>query len=96
MRTGKPPGDAAPIVANRPGAWPEGWTPSPLCGNGWNWSWPGGQWLAMRSPLAFLAALAGAGCTGLSLAVSWYLPELAILSATAAGFWWQVVKLVES
>jgi hypothetical protein len=45
----------------------------------------------MRSPLALLAALAGAGCTGLSLGVSWYLPELALLSAAAAGFWWQVV-----
>jgi hypothetical protein len=27
--------------------------------------------------------------------VSWYLPELAILSAAAAGFWWQVVFAVE-
>jgi hypothetical protein len=44
----------------------------------------------MRSPRALLAALAGAGCTGLSLGVSWYLPELALLSAAAAGFWWQV------
>ena len=49
----------------------------------------------MRSPLALLAALAGAGCTGLSLGVSWYLPELAILAAAAAGFWWQVVRAVE-
>jgi len=24
-----------------------------------------------------------------------YLPELAILSATAAGFWWQVAKMME-
>jgi len=46
----------------------------------------------MRSPLALLAALAGAGCTGLSLGVSWYLPELAILSAAAASFWWQVAS----
>jgi hypothetical protein len=45
--------------------------------------------------LAWLAALAGAGCTGLSLGVSWYLPELAILAAAAAGFWWQVVRTVE-
>ncbi len=45
----------------------------------------------MRSPLALMAALAAAGCTGLSLGVSWYLPELAILSAAAASFWWQVV-----
>jgi len=50
----------------------------------------------MRSPGALLAALAGAGCTGLSLAVSWYLPELAILSAVAASFWWQVARMVES
>ena len=49
----------------------------------------------MRSPLAMLAALAGAGCTGLSLGVSWYLPELALLSAAAAGFWWQVVVAVD-
>ena len=49
----------------------------------------------MRSPLAFLAALAAAGCTGLSLGVSWYLPELAVLSAVAAGFWWQVVRTAE-
>jgi hypothetical protein len=27
--------------------------------------------------------------------VSWYLPELAILSAAAAGFWWQVVFVVD-
>jgi len=50
----------------------------------------------MRSPLALVAAMAAAGCTGLSLGVSWYLPELAILSAAAAGFWWQVVKATES
>ena len=50
----------------------------------------------MRSPGALLAALAAAGCTGLSLGVSWYLPELAILSAIAATFWWQVVRAVES
>jgi len=49
----------------------------------------------MRSPGALLAALAAAGCTGLSLGVSWYLPELAILSAIAATFWWQVVRVVE-
>ena len=49
----------------------------------------------MRSPGALLAALAAAGCTGLSLGVSWYLPELALLSAAAAGFWWQVVRVVE-
>jgi len=49
----------------------------------------------MRSPLALLAALAGAGFTGLSLGVSWYLPELALLSAAAAGFWWQVARTVE-
>ena len=49
----------------------------------------------MRSPLALLAALAATGCTGLSLGVSWYLPELAILAAAAAGFWWQVVRAVE-
>ncbi|MEY5062451.1 MAG: hypothetical protein RLZZ112_415 [Verrucomicrobiota bacterium] len=50
----------------------------------------------MRSPLVWLAALAAAGCTGLSLGVSWHLPELAILSAVAAGFWWQVVKTMEA
>ena len=50
----------------------------------------------MRNPGALLAALAAAGCTGLSLGVSWYLPELAILSAIAATFWWQVVRAVES
>ena len=49
----------------------------------------------MRSPLALLASLAAAGCTGLSLGASFYLPELAILSATAAGFWWQVVRAAE-
>ena len=49
----------------------------------------------MRSPMALLAALAAAGCTGLSLGVSWYLPELAILAAVAAGFWWQVVSTVQ-
>jgi len=27
--------------------------------------------------------------------VSWNLPELAILSAIAATFWWQVVRAVE-
>ena len=46
----------------------------------------------MRSPLAVMAALAGASCTGLSLGVSWYLPEMAILAALAAAFWWQVVR----
>ena len=48
----------------------------------------------MRSPGALLAAWAAMGCTGLSLGVSWYLPELAILSAIAATFWWQVVRTV--
>jgi len=46
----------------------------------------------MRSPLAVMAAVAATGCTGLSIGVSWYLPEMAILAATAAAFWWQVVK----
>jgi len=46
----------------------------------------------MRSPLALVAALAAAGCTGVSLGVSWYLPEMGILAATAAAFWWQVVR----
>ena len=50
----------------------------------------------MRNPAGWLAALAGAGCTGLSLGVSWFLPELAILSAVAAGFWWQVARVVEN
>ena len=49
----------------------------------------------MRSPGALLATLAAAGCTGLSLGVSWYLPELAILAAVAGIFWWQVVRVVE-
>jgi hypothetical protein len=49
----------------------------------------------MRNPGSLLAALAAAGCTGLSLGVSWFLPELAILSAVAASFWWQVVQAVE-
>lgn len=49
----------------------------------------------MRSPLSLLAATLAAGCTGLSLGVTWIVPELAILSAVAAGFWWQVVRLVE-
>ena len=49
----------------------------------------------MRSPFALVAAAFAAGCTGLSIGVSWYLPELAILSALAAGFWWQVVRAVE-
>jgi len=49
----------------------------------------------MRSPGAVLAGLAAAGCTGLSFGVSWYLPELAILAAVAATFWWQVVRAVE-
>jgi hypothetical protein len=46
----------------------------------------------MRSPLAVVAAVVAAGCTGLSLGVSWYLPEMGILAATAAAFWWQVVR----
>jgi len=50
----------------------------------------------MRSPLTVLALLAAAGCTGLSLGVSWHVPELAILSAAAAGFWWQVARTAES
>ena len=50
----------------------------------------------MRSPSALWAALAGAACTGISFGVSWYLPELAILAAVAAIFWWQVVRVVES
>ena len=49
----------------------------------------------MRSLLAWLSALAAAGCTGLSLGASWQLPELAILAAAAAGFWWQVARLAE-
>jgi len=49
----------------------------------------------MRSSGGLLSALAAAGCTGLSLGVSWYLPELAILSAIAAIFWWQVARTVE-
>ncbi len=39
--------------------------------------------------------MAAAGCAGLSLGVSWYLPELAILSAAASGFWWEVARSVE-
>jgi len=46
----------------------------------------------MRSPLAVMAAFAAAGCTGVSLGVSWYLPEMGILAAAAAVFWWQVVR----
>jgi hypothetical protein len=49
----------------------------------------------MRNPLSLLAAWAAAGCAGVSFGVSWYLPELAILSAMAAGFWWQVVLEAE-
>jgi len=67
--------------------------PWPPCGNGWNWSWSGDQSAVMRNPLALLAALAASGCTGVSLGVSWYLPELAILSAAAAAFWWQVARV---
>ena len=51
---------------------------------------------AVNACLRALGGLLGrepaAGCTGLSLGVSWYLPELAILSAAAAGFWWQVAS----
>ena len=91
----RPPGAVAPIVEKRLARSPGGWMPWRRCGYGWNWSWLGGRYRAVRSPGALLAALAGAGCTGLSLGVSWFLPELAILSAVAAGFWWQVVRVVE-
>jgi hypothetical protein len=47
----------------------------------------------MRSPLALLAAMAGAGCAGLSFGIAIYLPEMAILSAVASAFWWQVARL---
>jgi len=47
----------------------------------------------MRSPLGLLAALAGAGCTGVSLGSAWMVPELSILAAVAAAFWWQVAKM---
>jgi hypothetical protein len=69
-----------------------GWTLWRLCGGGWNWSWSGDQSRVMRSPLGLLAALAGAGCTGVSLGSAWMVPELSILAAVAAAFWWQVAR----
>jgi len=63
-----------------------------LCGAAWNWSWSGDRSRVMRSPLGLLAALAGAGCTGLSLGSAWMVPELSILAAVAAAFWWQVAR----
>ena len=47
----------------------------------------------MRSVLGVLAALAGAGCTGVSLGCAWWVPELSILSAVAATFWWQAARV---
>lgn len=47
----------------------------------------------MRSVLGVLAALAGAGCTGVSLGCAWWVPELSILAAVAATFWWQVARV---
>lgn len=70
-----------------------GWTRWRPCAGGWNWSWSGDQSQAMRSVLGVLAALAGAGCTGVSLGCAWWVPELSILSAVAATFWWQVAKM---
>jgi hypothetical protein len=46
----------------------------------------------MRSPLGLLAALAGASCTGVSLGCAWMVPELSLLAAVAAAFWWQVAR----
>jgi len=70
--------------------WEARWRP---CAGGWNWSWSGDQSQPMRSVLGVLAALAGAGCTGVSLGCAWWVPELSILSAVAAAFWWQVAKM---
>jgi len=61
-------------------------------GGGWNWSWSGDLSRVMRSPLGLLAALAGAGFTGVSLGSAWMVPELSILAAVAAAFWWQVAR----
>jgi len=47
----------------------------------------------MRSVLGSLAAFAGAGCTGVALGCAWLLPELSILAALAAAFWWQAARV---
>ena len=47
----------------------------------------------MRSPLGLLAALAGASFTGLCFGCASAVPELSILSAVAAAFWWQVARV---
>ena len=47
----------------------------------------------MDNPLALLAALFGAGLTGLSLGSACWVPELSLLSAISAAFWWQVARL---
>ena len=88
--------NVAPIAGRPRGACSAaGWADWPLSGRDWNWSWLGGRSTAMRSPWAMMALWAAVGCTGISLGVSSFLPELAILSAIAAGFWWQVVRVVE-
>ena len=70
-----------------------GWRRWPRSDGDWSWIWFGGQGQVMRSPLGLLAALAGAGCTGLCLGCAWAVPELSILSAVAAAFWWQVARV---
>jgi hypothetical protein len=40
-----------------------------------------------------MAALVGAGFTGLCLGCAWAIPELSILSAVSAAFWWQVARV---
>ena len=62
-------------------------------GDGWNWSWSGDRLRPMRSPLGLLAAVAGAGCAGVSLGSAWMVPELSILAAVAAAFWWQIARV---
>ena len=47
----------------------------------------------MGSPLGLLAALFGAGLTGLSLGSAFCVPELSLLAAGSAAFWWQVAKM---
>jgi len=70
----------------------EGWRRWWRYVDGWNWSWSGDRSRVMRSPLGLLAALAGASCTGVSLGCAWMVPELSILAAVAAAFWWQVAR----
>lgn len=92
-RIGKRPGNVAPIVGSLPRtSWAGDGAGCCPFGPGWNWNLSGDRGCTMRSPLSVMAALAAMACTGVSLAVSCFLPEMGLLSATAAVFWWQVVR----